>query len=131
MINCAERFYVQPEPALRPVGAIVDGVLYETLAGWCWSEKHGVVSRGNYLGSDGDAVWIDGIKYYKVVLPTDRQIKVLHPDFHLKFSEMGDYLFNTGNVRDDDFEGITRHLDLCKQCNRVVHNMVSEDHNDY
>jgi hypothetical protein len=37
---------------------------------------YGLISLDNYLGTNGDPVYIQGVRYYKVVLPKDRNIVV-------------------------------------------------------
>jgi hypothetical protein len=62
---------------LQSVGATIDGIHYPVISGWFMSKQHGLVSKGNYLGTDGEEVYVPGCgSYFKVVLPTDRKIEV-------------------------------------------------------
>ena len=61
--------------SLKMVSATIEGTFYPVISGWFWS-IHGLVSRNTYLGKDGDTVYIDGSKYFKVILPPNRQITI-------------------------------------------------------
>jgi hypothetical protein len=62
---------------LKPVGAVIDGRIYPVLHGWFLSKEHGLVSRGTYLGTDGERVTVGGSRYFKVILPDSRSIEIL------------------------------------------------------
>lgn len=63
---------------LKSVGAEVYGHVYPVLSGWVWSNAFGLLSKGTYIGYDGEVVHVPMCgPYFRVVLPRDRKINLI------------------------------------------------------
>jgi hypothetical protein len=63
---------------LKTVGAEVEGYTYPLLSGWLWSNAFGLLSKGTYIGWDGELVYVPECgPYHQVVLPQDKKINLI------------------------------------------------------